>query len=329
MMNKTELTNDLNFTSKTITTDVIDEYGNAIVSSVRTNRRHSGRYCMKLLMITIKNIGLTLLLIGYLCSGGYIFRSLELYNEAQDCYQRQNTYFDKLNSTTLRIIGTIKSLNIDQLDNTQKINEIIMTLLNNYADELYALDVKRSKNCSTILNTSDGAKWNLINSIFFCVTVITTIGYGHIAPVTFWGRITCIIYAIIGIPLMLIYLAIIGRLLARGFRIIFLNLFCCRCFYDILKRKREQRRKRLREWEESLREHEEEEARRRGLPLPPKKIQSNDEEDDDDGDYLEIDDEDENMEGAKLHVPLTVSVIVLSIYTLFGAMLFPTWEDWS
>ncbi|KAK4470600.1 hypothetical protein MN116_005631 [Schistosoma mekongi] len=332
MLNKTQLTDDLNFTSKTITTDVIDEYGNSIVSSKRIKtHRHSGRYCIKLLKITIKNIGLTLLLIGYLCSGGYIFRSLELYNEAQDCYQRQKTFNDKLNSTTLRIIGTMKSLNTEQIDNTQTINDIIMTLLNNYADELYALDIKQSKNCSTILNTLDGSKWNLVNSIFFCVTVITTIGYGHIAPVTFWGRITCIIYAIIGIPLMLIYLAIIGNLLARGFRIIFLNLFCCRCFYDILKRKREQRRQRLREWEESLHEHEEEEAKRRGLPLPPKKIQfyNDDDDDDDDGDYLEIDDEDENIEGAKLHVPLTVSVIVLSIYTLFGAMLFPTWEDWS
>lgn len=71
---------------------------------------------------------------------------------------------------------------------------------------------------------------------------------------------------------MLIYLAIIGNLLARGFRLIFLNLVCCRCFYDIIRRKRERRRKRMRQWEESLREHEEEEARRRGLPLPPKKV---------------------------------------------------------
>ncbi|VDP97070.1 unnamed protein product [Trichobilharzia regenti] len=96
--------------------------------------------------------------------------------------------------------------------------------------------------------------------------------YGHIAPATFWGRITCIIYAIVGIPLMLIYLAIIGNLFARMFRVVFLNLVCCRCFYDTIKRKREERRKRIRQWEEDLRQHEEEEARRRGLPLPPRKV---------------------------------------------------------
>ncbi|CAH8510765.1 unnamed protein product [Schistosoma turkestanicum] len=328
-MEETQLSNDFNFTSKTITTNVVDEYGNSIISTVKTKKRRSGKYCLHLFKIFIKNIGLTLLLIAYLCAGGYIFRSLELYNESQDCFQRQKNYIKKLNSTTLRVIGTIKSIdsNNNHLDQTQTLDEIIINLLNEYAEDLYALDVKPSTNCTAILNTSDGSKWNLINAIFFCVTVITTIGYGHIAPVTFWGRITCIIYAIIGIPLMLIYLAIIGNLLARGFRTIFLNLICCRCFYDIIKRKRQQRRKLMRQWEESLRLHEEEEARRRGLSLPPKKIQSNIDDDYDSDD----DEDDENRidDGAKLHVPLTISVIVLSIYTIIGAMIFPTWEDWS
>ncbi|XP_018651600.1 twik family of potassium channels-related [Schistosoma mansoni] len=324
-MDDIQLSNDFNFTSKAITTEVVNEYGNSIISTNKTKKRYSGKYFLHYLKIILKNIGLTLILIAYLCAGGYIFRSLEVYNEAQDCYQRQNGYLKKLNSTTFRIIGMIKSINSGNIDNTQTLDEIILSILNEYANDLFVLDIKPSTNCTAILNTPDGSKWNLVNSIFFCITVITTIGYGHIAPVTFWGRITCIIYAIIGIPLMLIYLAIIGNLLARGFRLIFLNLVCCRCFYDIIRRKREQRRKRMRQWEESLREHEEEEARRRGLPLPPKKSNSQDDYDDD----YESDDEDENAEEAKLHVPLTVSVIVLAIYTLIGSVIFPTWEDWS
>lgn len=28
-------------------------------------------------------------------------------------------------------------------------------------------------------------------------------------------------------------------------------------------------------------------------------------------------------------VPLTVSIVILSVYTLIGAVLFPQWEDWS
>ncbi|CAH8858590.1 unnamed protein product [Trichobilharzia szidati] len=327
-MDKTQLNNDFDFTSKTLTTGVVDEYGNTLISTVKVHqKRHSGKYCRHLLKVIFKHLGLTLLLIGYLCAGGYIFRSLELANDAQDCYQRQRSYAQKLNSTTLIVIGTLKSINTETTS-SQTAEEIIRNILNRYAEDLYALDFKPSTDCDAILNTADGSKWSFVNSVFFCVTVITTIGYGHIAPATFWGRITCIIYAIVGIPLMLIYLAIIGNLFARMFRVVFLNLVCCRCFYDTIKRKREERRKRLRQWEEDLRQHEEEEARRRGLPLPPRKIQSVDQDDD-----LEADDDfdelDSDSDGSKMHVPLTVSVIVLSAYTMIGAAIFPRWEDWS
>ncbi|XP_074634050.1 potassium channel, subfamily K, member 16-like [Acropora palmata] len=57
------------------------------------------------------------------------------------------------------------------------------------------------------------AEWNLYNSIFFCMTVTTTIGYGFLAPVTVWGRVICVIYALIGIPLTLALLAIVGKIL--------------------------------------------------------------------------------------------------------------------
>jgi hypothetical protein len=41
-------------------------------------------------------------------------------------------------------------------------------------------------------------------------------GYGHIAPVTRVGRIATIIYACIGIPLLLMVLADLGRLFTRS-----------------------------------------------------------------------------------------------------------------
>ncbi|XP_078611108.1 potassium channel subfamily K member 2-like [Branchiostoma floridae x Branchiostoma japonicum] len=46
---------------------------------------------------------------------------------------------------------------------------------------------------------------------FFCITFITTIGYGYITPRTVGGKLFCIVYAFLGIPVTLIMLTAIGR----------------------------------------------------------------------------------------------------------------------
>ena len=49
---------------------------------------------------------------------------------------------------------------------------------------------------------SSVSKWDLSGSFFFVLTVVSTIGYGNYAPNTQTGRALCILYAVIGIPLM-------------------------------------------------------------------------------------------------------------------------------
>ncbi|CAG0913027.1 unnamed protein product [Notodromas monacha] len=56
--------------------------------------------------------------------------------------------------------------------------------------------------------------WSYYNSFFFAFTVITTIGYGHMAPGTWQGRVFTIFYALIGIPLNGILLATLGEFFA-------------------------------------------------------------------------------------------------------------------
>uniref|UniRef100_H3AWU1 Potassium two pore domain channel subfamily K member 18 n=1 Tax=Latimeria chalumnae TaxID=7897 RepID=H3AWU1_LATCH len=58
------------------------------------------------------------------------------------------------------------------------------------------------------------SKWDFLGSLFFCCTVFTTVGYGHIYPITFAGKFACIVYATIGIPLMLLVITDVGDLLA-------------------------------------------------------------------------------------------------------------------
>ncbi|KHN77956.1 TWiK family of potassium channels protein 9 [Toxocara canis] len=58
-------------------------------------------------------------------------------------------------------------------------------------------------------------QWSLMDSILFCFTVITTIGYGNVAPKTTEGRLFVIIYGLIGIPFTMLAIANLGKFLAE------------------------------------------------------------------------------------------------------------------
>uniref|UniRef100_A0A4X2JYR4 Potassium two pore domain channel subfamily K member 15 n=1 Tax=Vombatus ursinus TaxID=29139 RepID=A0A4X2JYR4_VOMUR len=56
-----------------------------------------------------------------------------------------------------------------------------------------------------------GRQWKFAGSFYFAITVITTIGYGHAAPGTDAGKIFCMFYAILGIPLTLVTFQSLGE----------------------------------------------------------------------------------------------------------------------
>ncbi|XP_044002702.1 uncharacterized protein LOC122848589 [Aphidius gifuensis] len=70
-------------------------------------------------------------------------------------------------------------------------------------------------------------KWTFGSSLLYSLTLITTIGYGCVAPRTIWGRVITIVYALAGIPLMLVYLSTVGDVFARTFRKLYGKL--CHC----------------------------------------------------------------------------------------------------
>ncbi|KAL4092402.1 hypothetical protein QTP88_026905 [Uroleucon formosanum] len=69
-------------------------------------------------------------------------------------------------------------------------------------------------------------QWSLTGALLYSVTVITTIGYGNLAPKTPEGKIVTMVYALFGVPLMLLCISNLGSLLAGTFQFAYSHSCC-------------------------------------------------------------------------------------------------------
>nr|XP_033791368.1 potassium channel subfamily K member 5 [Geotrypetes seraphini] len=63
----------------------------------------------------------------------------------------------------------------------------------------------------TITGNQSFNSWNWSNAVIFAATVITTIGYGNVAPKTAPGRVFCVFYGLFGVPLCLTWISALGK----------------------------------------------------------------------------------------------------------------------
>ncbi|XP_042239232.1 uncharacterized protein LOC121877530 isoform X2 [Homarus americanus] len=66
-----------------------------------------------------------------------------------------------------------------------------------------------------IAEVTETHTWTFVDAIYFTMTVVTTIGYGHICPVSRVGRRFCVLYSMVGVPLTCILLAKSSEMLSN------------------------------------------------------------------------------------------------------------------
>ncbi|GMT10141.1 hypothetical protein PFISCL1PPCAC_1438 [Pristionchus fissidentatus] len=92
------------------------------------------------------------------------------------------------------------------------------------------------------LTPSREQKWTIWGGLYYAGTIYTTIGYGDLAASTTGGRLFTIIYALIGVPMVITILNDWGTMLFKGVSRVWAGVFV-KCFRKIQKKRRKGRQR--------------------------------------------------------------------------------------
>uniref|UniRef100_A0A182JKC3 Potassium channel domain-containing protein n=1 Tax=Anopheles atroparvus TaxID=41427 RepID=A0A182JKC3_ANOAO len=155
----------------------------------------------------LAHLGLLLSLAAYCGVGGYAFREFE---KPAEVARTQGLRKQLIEQRQQFIHSIINNTDVDNLD------LLLERKLEEYEQAIQdaaqgGIEIDASHNFPVSVE-----KWSLLQAVFFASTVITTIGYGNIVPVTLGGRVFCMLFALIGIPFTLTVIADWGRLFASA-----------------------------------------------------------------------------------------------------------------
>ncbi|XP_044517963.1 potassium channel subfamily K member 16-like [Gracilinanus agilis] len=126
----------------------------------------------------------------YLILGSLIFQALETdfeRNMITSVYETKAAFLRKLNNLT-----------------SEDVESFVKNLTHAVRNGIYPLG-----------NASDHhTNWDFSNSLFFVGSIVSTIGYGILSPKTAGGQLFCVIFALFGIPLNIIFLQHVGKTLS-------------------------------------------------------------------------------------------------------------------
>jgi len=205
--------------------------------------------CLKtLLIISLPHLTIVIIFFAYSIIGASFIQEIEtldLFNKAstpkpqltvphQYINEFEANLKSRLNAEALDKQPTDLQVVISKFLNNKKIDESdarykkIYSHLENYKDALQTdfkqsilrlvqeekrkLQIKLNKDIADTKSkeASSNLSWRFPNSLYYTISLLTTIGYGDIAPQTALGKLFTIVYAMIGIPLTFILLSDLG-----------------------------------------------------------------------------------------------------------------------
>ncbi|XP_038046615.1 TWiK family of potassium channels protein 7-like isoform X2 [Patiria miniata] len=172
-------------------------------------------YCKLVQHYTITYTALFIGLVAYVCIGAGVFQALEYPQEKKINRLQYQGYVDRRNEFLSQMWNVTESYGDEKAEWLEQALKALRR--HEITTGTYVKPPGRRK-----------IKWTFAGAMFFSCTVISTIGYGNIAPVTVGGRVFCMIYAVFGIAMLLLVLASIGSLFARGatltYRLLHMNI---------------------------------------------------------------------------------------------------------
>ncbi|KAG6448429.1 hypothetical protein O3G_MSEX005475 [Manduca sexta] len=307
----------------------------------RRKRRLASRaraYLRALLAFLFSNVGVIVLVVAYTIAGAFMFKAIEGASERD-----RVTHMETERNNTAEYLWQNVTLALN-LFNETAVKERISIKLTDYQNTIVV----------AVRHGWDGSRssrqWSFSSAFLYSLTVITTIGYGHLSPRTNWGKVITIFYALLGMPLFLLYLSNVGELLARWFKCIYALICLCRGCPGFTRRRVARFRpplevsdaesiERPQAWRSRYSDSEgtpefrdpylrgiqrRAESPRSAWPRADRARRWSRSESDGGSDFSYV-----TFDAQTITVPISVCVSIMVGYIMFGSMIFGMWEKWD
>ncbi|XP_040569993.1 TWiK family of potassium channels protein 7-like [Lepeophtheirus salmonis] len=187
------------------------------------------------LQYILSEVGLLLVIVLYALLGANIYIDLEC--EGEDLRYKEKQEFGAKVEESLSYMSIVfydyalkKNMSRDEFENKVdgELRDLISMILEGIEGKGYDGEVNGWEK-----------DWTFSKSLLFTISIMTSIGYGHIAPKTFYGQILTLPYSLIGIGVFMVFLAKVGNVLARVLKYSYSQVLC-RPFISKKKRLEEQ-----------------------------------------------------------------------------------------